>query len=131
MKRVVCVEGDGGFYLNIQDLATIRGLGLPIKMFVLNNDGYASMRTSNEKWFGRKFGADEESGLHLPNLAPIVFGFGLSYALLSGHENLESQVRDVLRMNGPVVCEVPSPPYELRPPAPVSPSNWVPTPKFQ
>jgi Thiamine pyrophosphate-requiring enzymes [acetolactate synthase, pyruvate dehydrogenase (cytochrome), glyoxylate carboligase, phosphonopyruvate decarboxylase] len=51
-RRTICVDGDGGLQLNIQELETIRRLELPIKLFVLNNDGYASIRTSQSRISG-------------------------------------------------------------------------------
>jgi len=65
-KRVIHIEGDGGFQLNIQELETIRRLNLPIIMFIINNNGYASIRDSQMKNFGRLTGADDTSGLTLP-----------------------------------------------------------------
>ena len=67
-RRTICVDGDGGLQLNIQELETARRLQLPIKLFVLNNDGYASIRTSQSRYFGRLAGADATSGVTLPPL---------------------------------------------------------------
>ena len=67
-RRVIHVEGDGGFQLNIQELETIRRLNLPIIIFVINNNGYHSIRLSQQANFGRLTGADDTSGLTLPDL---------------------------------------------------------------
>ncbi len=67
-RRTIGVDGDGGLQLNIQELQTIARLQLPIKLFVLNNDGYASIRTSQSRYFGRLAGADATSGVTLPEL---------------------------------------------------------------
>jgi acetolactate synthase-1/2/3 large subunit len=68
-KPVICIAGDGGMQLNIQELAIIRGRNLPIKLFVINNYGYASIRNmQNNHFHGRHIGCDETSGLYLPNL---------------------------------------------------------------
>src|ERR1051325_6559859 len=66
-KPTICVDGDGGFQMNIQELETVRRLNLPIKFFVMNNDGYASIRTSQKNYFGKLTGADATSGLTLPD----------------------------------------------------------------
>ena len=71
-RRTLCVDGDGGLQLNIQELETIRRLNLPIKLFVLSNDGYASIRASQSRYFGRLAGADATSG----NDAPAAAGRG-------------------------------------------------------
>lgn len=62
-RRVIHIEGDGGFQLNIQELETIRRLNLPIIIFVINNNGYHSIRLSQQANFGRLTGADDTSGL--------------------------------------------------------------------
>ena len=116
-KRTVCVDGDGGFMFNIQELATIRHLNLPIKFFVLNNDGYASIRASQANFFGSALlGCDESTGLTIPDLCSVATAFGLTAARISNQENLREQVRAVLNMPGPVVCDVQVIPDEVRGP---------------
>src|SRR4029079_18974140 len=78
-QRKIGVDGDGGLQLNIQELETIRRLRLPIKVFVLNNDGYASIRTSQSRYFGRLAGADASSGVTLPPLDRVVEAYGLPW----------------------------------------------------
>ena len=67
-RRTICLDGDGGFQLNIQELETVARLKLPIKFFVINNNGYASIRISQAAYFqGRLCGADPSSGVTLPD----------------------------------------------------------------
>ncbi len=113
-KRTICVDGDGGFQMNIQELATVERLGLPIKFFVINNDGYASIRASQSGYFKRLVGADRTSGVTLPDLAKVTASYGLPFAKISGKQNLAAQVRDVLAATGPIVCEVMVAPNEER-----------------
>ena len=113
-KRTICVDGDGGFQMNIQELATVERLGLPIKFFVVNNDGYASIRASQSGYFKRLVGADRTSGVTLPDLAKVTAAYGLPFAKISGKQNLAAQVRDVLAATGPIVCEVMVAPNEER-----------------
>lgn len=119
-RRTICVDGDGGLQLNIQELETIRRLDLPVKLFVLANDGYASIRASQTRWFGRLVGADATSGLTLPPLDAVAEAYGIAHAELDGMRDLEGQVRAVLETAGPVVCAVPTPPHEIRGPSQVS-----------
>jgi acetolactate synthase-1/2/3 large subunit len=119
-RRTICVDGDGGLQLNVQELETIRRLGLPIKLLVLANDGYASIRASQQRWFGRLVGADPSSGVTLPPLEGLAAAFGLPYARIDGHLPLDAQLRAVFEAPGPVLCEVPTPPAEPRGPAQVS-----------
>ncbi|HMG84850.1 MAG TPA: thiamine pyrophosphate-binding protein [Terracidiphilus sp.] len=106
-REVIAIDGDGGFMFNIQELETIRRLRLPIKFFVLNNEGYASIRASQRAYFGQAIiGADRNSGITIPDLRQIGSAFGLGTAVIKGQEDLRTSVRDVLRMDGPVVCDV-------------------------
>lgn len=119
-RRTVCVDGDGGLQLNAQELETIRRLGLPIKLFVLSNGGYASIRASQQRWFGRLSGADATSGLTLPPVQSLARAYGLPYARIDGCQPLAPQIEAVLRTPGPVLCEVPTPLDEPREPTQVS-----------
>jgi len=102
---------------NIQELETIRRLQLPIKFFVLNNDGYASIRASQKAYFGEaKLGSDKSNGLTVPNLTQVGAAFGLSSAVIKNQENLRADIRRVLAMEGPVVCDVIVVPDEMRAP---------------
>lgn len=105
-QRVVSVDGDGGFQFNIQELETIRRLGLPIKVFVINNDGYASIRQSQAGHFRRLTGADSSSGLSLPSASRIARAYGLPTTRITSPRVARRVIRRVLRGPGPVVCEV-------------------------
>ena len=86
-RRVIHIEGDGGFQLNIQELETIRRLNLPIIMFIINNNGYASIRDSQMKNFGRLTGADDTSGLTLPDLGDIASAYKIDYSWIVNIDN--------------------------------------------
>jgi acetolactate synthase-1/2/3 large subunit len=116
-RRTISVDGDGGLQLNVQELETIRRLGLPVKLFVLNNNGYASIRTSQSRYFGRLAGADPSSGVTLPPLRGVAEAYGLPYARLDSDRDLAVRVRELLDLPGPVVVEVMSPPDEPRAPS--------------
>jgi acetolactate synthase-1/2/3 large subunit len=117
LARTVCVDGDGGIQLNIQELAVLRRLNLPIKLFVLNNNGYSSIRTSQQRWFGRITGADEASGLSLPDITRVAAAFDIPTVRIRDQSNLRGAVRAVLAMDGPVLCEVVSQADETRMPS--------------
>jgi len=116
--ETMCIDGDGGFVMNVQELETVARLNLPIKFFVLNNQGYASIRNSQRLYFGEDavYGADATSGVTLPPLKNIACAFGLPFARISDQVNLHQQVRAVLDTAGPIVCEVMVPPEEQRAP---------------
>lgn len=105
-KQTICVDGDGGVQLNIQELATLAAQKLPVKCFVINNQGYASIRTSQNTHFKLLVGADASSGLELPDLAQLASAYGVGYARIDSHQNLDEHLNKVLALDGPVICEV-------------------------
>jgi acetolactate synthase-1/2/3 large subunit len=116
-RRTICVDGDGGFQFNIQELETVARLNLPIKYFVLNNDGYASIRASQSNWFGQaSIGCDARTGLTVPDLSKVAASYGLQSWIIADQSNLREEVRKVLEMPGPVVCDVHVLPDEVRAP---------------
>jgi acetolactate synthase I/II/III large subunit len=116
-REVIAIDGDGGFMFNIQELETIHRLQLPIKFFVLNNDGYSSIRASQTAYFGKaSIGADRNTGTTIPDLCKIGASYGLGTYLIKDQCNLAAEVRRVLDMQGPVVCDVNVLPDEVRGP---------------
>ena len=107
LKDVVCIAGDGGMQLNIQELAIIRGRNLPIKIFVINNSGYASIRNmQNNNFEKRHIGCDFGSGLFLPETSALASAYSLPYFRTDKNETLLETIRDALNTTGPVVCEI-------------------------
>ena len=115
-KRTICVDGDGGFVMNIQELETIRRLQLPIKFFVVNNNGYASIRASQGNYFKLLVGADETSGLSLPDVVRVAHAYGLPARTVARPEELREALKAVLDEPGPGICEVVVLPDEPRVP---------------
>ncbi|MBF05418.1 hypothetical protein CL644_01790 [bacterium] len=112
-KQVIGITGDGSFQLNIQELQTIVYNKLPIKLFVLNNNGYLSIRATQNKFFkGRLIGTDSTSGLSLPDIKKIAAAYGIKHFRLSKSETLEKDLKEVLGYSGPVLCEVMCPENE-------------------
>ena len=104
-KRVVCLAGDGSLQMNIQELQTIVHNKLPVKVFVLNNNGYLSIRTSQKGFFGDVVGEGPDSGVSFPDLEKIAAAYGISYFRLET-ENFSQDIFDALQTPGPVICEV-------------------------
>jgi len=110
-KETICIDGDGGFVMNIQELEVVRRLNLPIKFFVLNNNGYVSIRNSQKSHFGGKLVASgRTSGLTLPSLRRNASAYNIPYYRLISNDYLNQYIEDVLREEGPVICEVLLPP---------------------
>lgn len=78
-KRVVCVAGDGGFYMNVQELETVKRLDLPVKYFVFCNGGYGSIATMQDARFNLRVGAEPQSGFTLPYLSRVAAVWGFPY----------------------------------------------------
>lgn len=115
-RRTICVDGDGGFQMNVQELATVATNRLPIKFFVVNNDGYASIRTSQSNYFGRLVGADATSGLGMPSLEKLADAYGIPFARIDDARDLRAGIRAVLDAPGAMLCEVVTPRDEPRGP---------------
>ena len=115
-RRTICVEGDGGLQMNVQELATVVTHRLPIKFFVVNNDGYASIRTSQTSYFGRLVGADSTSGLQLPSLERIAEAYAIPFMRIDDGADMRGRIRAVLDREGPILCELVTPRDEPRGP---------------
>jgi acetolactate synthase I/II/III large subunit len=116
-RRTVCVDGDGGFQFNIQELETVKRLNLPVKFFVLNNNGYASIRASQTSFFGEaKIGCDASTGQTLPDVRRVAEAYRIKTDLIVDQSNLRGDIRRVLNTPGPVVCEIRVIPDEVRAP---------------
>ena len=106
-SQVICVTGEGSLQMNIQELQTIIHNNLPIKIFILNNGGYISIRNTQNGFFkGHKVGADDSSGVSFPDTIKIGQAYGFKTFKIENQLNLDSQLKDILEYNGPVICEV-------------------------
>lgn len=109
-KRTVGVNGDGGFVMNIQELETIRRLNLPIKIFVLSNEGYGAIVATQTNLFNKHFVAcNESSNLSIPPIAAVANAFGLKTEIIENNGELDEKVRKALEYEGPVIIEVKTP----------------------
>ncbi|MFH0855129.1 MAG: thiamine pyrophosphate-binding protein [Candidatus Omnitrophota bacterium] len=106
-KRTICLVGDGGLQHNIQELELLKRHQLPVKVFVLNNNAYASIRATHQKFFnGRLTGCDPSSGLTLPDTVKIAGAYGIKTFRLKNQDGIGSKIKEVLDYDGPAVCEV-------------------------
>lgn len=105
-KRTICIDGDGSVMMNIQELATIAYNKLDIKLIVLNNNGYHSIRQTQTNLFKPPFiGIDANSGVGFPDFAKLADAFGLKYYVLDSEENCDAVLNEVLNCEGPCLCE--------------------------
>jgi acetolactate synthase-1/2/3 large subunit len=106
-KPVVCLAGDGSIMMNLQELQTIAGNQLPIKIFILNNSGYVSIFQTQKNFFnGVEVGAGPSSGVVLPDFERLSAGFNLAYLRCANHDQMEAQIKAAMETEGPVICEI-------------------------
>lgn len=106
-RRTICVEGDGSLQLNIQELASIVGMHLPIKFFVNGNGGYLSIMNMQRTHFNGHFvGANDASKLYLPDIVRVAAAYGLEVCEAACHEELTDAIRRTLDAEGPALCYV-------------------------
>ena len=105
-RRTACITGDGGFMMNVQELATLHQLDLPIKLFILCNDGYGMIYNSQAGNFKRLTGCTRESGLALPDLKAVVESFKVKCFRIETEAELANVMDEVLAYRGPAVCLV-------------------------
>ncbi len=108
-KETICLEGDGSIMMNLQELQTILTNKLPIKIFLINNGGYHSIRITQTNLFSNhcKVGIGEESGdLSFPQFELLAKAFGYPYYSAKSNAEMKSVVDTVLSLDGPVFCEI-------------------------
>ncbi|MDX2083713.1 MAG: thiamine pyrophosphate-binding protein [Rickettsiales bacterium] len=106
-KDVICIAGDGSIMMNLQELQTIKHYNLPIKIFVLNNDGYSSIRQTQRNFFGEKLVAcSSKSGVSTPSFIKLAEAFGIKSVTIKNSNELESKTAQVLSEKGLIICEV-------------------------
>jgi acetolactate synthase I/II/III large subunit len=104
-KRVICLAGDGSIQLNIQELQTIVHHQLPVKIFVLDNGGYLSIRQTQANFFGKLVGESRTSGISFPDLTRVAAAYGIPAMPLESSSEF-STIEAVLRSPGPALCLV-------------------------
>ena len=104
-RRVICLAGDGSIQMNIQELQTLVHHRLPVKVFVLNNNGYLSIRTTQSNFFGRLVGESAASGVSFPDTVKLGQAYGIPSWRIDRPE-FADQIGQALESTGPALCEV-------------------------
>lgn len=106
-KKIVCNNGDGGFVMNIQELAVVKHLNLPLKIFVLNNHGYATIVSTQTNVFkGHFVGCNSDSNLELGDIKAVAEAYGIKTYFINKNSEIEGVVAEALNYDGPVLCDV-------------------------
>ena len=105
--KTICVTGDGSIQMNLQELQTIVTYKLPLKLFVLENESYLAIKTTQKAFFKGNFtGSNPASGVICPDLKRIAEAYGIPFVRVSSNEALESTISEVLNAEGAMICEV-------------------------
>jgi acetolactate synthase I/II/III large subunit len=106
-STIVAVTGDGSLQMNIQELQTMHHYNIPLKLFVVNNNGYLSIRNTQDNYFnGRHAGSDPESGVSCPDLEKVAWAYNIKYEKILDQNDLENKIEDIINNKDPVICEV-------------------------
>jgi len=113
-QTLVCFEGDGSIQMNLQELQTLLTYQIPMKLFVYNNGGYLSIKTTQKAFFGGKFmGSEAGSGVVLPSFEKLANAYGLPYFKLENNQELDVKLPKIFATEGPVLIEVMLDPFEV------------------
>jgi len=106
-NQLVVVVGDGSFMMNMQELESIRYHKIPVKLIVINNNGYSIIERRQKELFRRRtIGTSPDNGVTVPNFRKLAQVFEIQYHIIESPCDLEAQISSVLSMDGPVLCEV-------------------------
>lgn len=115
--NVICIEGDGSLHLNIHELQTLYHYNLPIKVILLNNDGYTSIKISQKTFFnGRYVASEKNSGVSFPHFEDIIKAYKLPYYSILTNQTIQPTLQKFLQHTGPAVLEVFTDPNEFHEP---------------
>lgn len=107
LKRIIGIYGDGGFQMNIQELQTVKHYNIPIKMFILNNKSYLTIKNTQELFFdGHLVGSSPQTGYSAPDFMKVAKGYDIPSYRINGQKNMRSIIKKVLGTEGPALCEV-------------------------
>lgn len=106
-RRTYCIAGDGSIMMNIQELQTLSARGSDVVVFLLNNDGYHSIRQTQQNYFPENIsGCGPDSGLDFPRYEAVAGAFGFTYQRIDLNGDVSSGLDLVLKSKGPIICEI-------------------------
>jgi len=104
-KRIICIAGDGSIMMNLQELETIKNYNLNIKIIILNNEGYLSIKSTQKSFFGQEYGSGLNSGISFPNFNKIGDAFSIKNILID-KDNFKNLLEDSINERGPIILNV-------------------------
>lgn len=106
-RRTITLDGDGSLQHNLQELGLLRGYGLPIKLFIMNNNGYSSISVMQDNHFKSHYaGSTPESGVFLCNVRKLAALYDLNYYAIHSDSEIGPVLDQVLADDEPALCEI-------------------------
>jgi acetolactate synthase-1/2/3 large subunit len=122
--KVICLSGEGGFQMNIQELATLMHNKIPIKIFIFNNGGYLTIKQTQQLGFkGRLMGSTKSSGLSFPDYSKIAKSHKIKYFKIKNQAMMNSKIKKMINSKIPLICEVLMDPNEEQIPKAINRKN--------
>lgn len=113
-QKTLCIEGDGSLHLNIHELQTMMHNKLPIKLLLLNNDGYLSIKVTQKSFFNGHYVASEKSsGVSFPDFKKIADAYSIPYFEINTNNEIDEVLKNFFNFNGPCICQVFTNPDEI------------------
>ncbi len=110
-KKPICISGEGGLMFNLQELQTVKNYNIPLKLFIIENKGYLTMKLMQKKNFKRIVGADPKSGVTFPSFKKLADTFKFKYTKIRNNK-ISLNIEKVLKSKGPVIAEINLHPYQ-------------------
>lgn len=113
-RNTIVITGDGSLQMNLQEFATIKHNNLPIKVFIFNNNGYLLIRHTQKNFMDNRFvGESPKTGVWCPDALEIAKAYGIKGVRINSVEEVDDKIKEVLNYNGPVICDVMTPEWQL------------------
>jgi acetolactate synthase-1/2/3 large subunit len=122
--RIICISGEGGLMMNIQELSTIMHHQIPVKLFIFNNGGYLTIKQTQELGFeSRLMGSTKESGIDFPDFLKLADAHSLEAIRICNHKELSKKLSDIVSNPNAVVCELMMDPDQVQAPKSINRRN--------
>ena len=106
-KKTIAIIGDGSVQMNIQEIENIKNMNLPIKIFIINNQGYGMVKQTIDTWLNKNYvGCDKSSGLSMPNFQKVFQAYGIETCEINNHNDLLEKIEYVMNCTQPIMCDV-------------------------
>ena len=106
-RRVICLTGDGGLQMNIQEMATVMRHQLPIKVLLINNGGYSMIGQTQDQWLNSNYAASNvENGLAFPDFEKLAVAYGFPSVSIRRNKDLMGKLKEVISGHGPAFCNI-------------------------